>query len=323
MRPFGPVICLSLLMTLLPADANAIEGCSYQPSKVAGFANGDGTGRLIETNGVNGFVGEAFISSNPYPRGAVWQDGTIVTDFGALGMAAGVNRSGDAVGWSWGGTASVYLPSGGKAVRLAIPPQVTRSIPVATGISDDGLIIGYARFDDGTNHALTWHTSTASVMYRDLGATGVYVSLKEVSDNGRVVGITKRGQHFTAVSGTSLTPLPGVDPSVDSEASDIAGRFVLGRGAVPGQGSGTVLWENDVPRLIGTTGTATDVNGNGLVVGNDASGPFVQQGDARIVLPALPGHVSAHAAAITDDGRVAGWSKAADSGAVPVIWTCS
>ncbi|MFC0623467.1 hypothetical protein [Kribbella deserti] len=325
MKRFLPFVCAGLLAALLPANAQA-SSCSYTPSQATTFPNGTGGGQLTDTDGANGYVGTAFLNQNhdPYPHGAVWRDGVAVTDLGALGMAFAVNRSGDAVGWKWGGKSAVYLPRGGTPVPLAIPTGVTKSIPTPTGISDDGLIVGYARYDDGTDHALTWHAGTAGTTYRDLGVTGVRVPLTDVSDDGLAVGTVKRGQFLTAVSGTSLTALGGVDPRADSQANDVAGRFVLGKGTVPGQGTGTVLWENGVPRLLGITGNATDVNLNGVVVGNDSTGPFVVRGNEKAALPKLPGHTTAQALAVTDDGRVLGWSRTADleQQSVPVIWTC-
>lgn len=310
--------------------------CTYRAQQISGLPGGNGAGQLVETDGDRHFVGWGFFGTamDPYPHGTIWRDGSVVADFGALNAVNSVNRSGDAVGVGFGSTASIAVPHGGQPIRLAKPPQMTRAGVSGASISDDGLIVGMGRFDDGTTHGLSWSLATAGTAFRDLGVLGTVPvlrpapGLREVSDTGgRIVGSIKPVDRFRAVAGTAgnLVPLTGVDPNLDSEATDIAGRFIIGTGTVPGQGTGAVLWENGSPRLLPITGSATDVNSSGVVTGYEGNQAVVLDGGVRTLLPPLPGHSRTRAMAVTEDGRVLGWSNTATDDfvdSVPVVWTC-
>jgi hypothetical protein len=340
-RPIGTAVML-LATGFVPAgEAFAADpdlheaACGYQVRQLPGLPGGVPDGQVLETDGDRRLIGWGFLGTgtDPYPHGTIWRDGVVTADWGPLNGVSSVNRSGDAVGAGFGSSATVVVPNGGTATRLARPAGMTRALPSATSIGDDGLIVGHGLFDDGSVHALTWSPATAGTTARDHGVLGIvgfppppatqWPGQREVSDTGgRIVGSTKSGSRLRAVAGTAgnLVPLSGVDPNLDSEATDIAGRFVLGTGTVPGQGTGSVLWEDGAARLV--SGTATDVNSSGTVVGYDATQAFVLADGVRTALPSLPGHTQARALTVTEDGRAAGWSRAGTAAPVPVVWTC-
>jgi hypothetical protein len=324
------------------SEASPAPACSYRPSALPGLPGGNGAGQLTETDGGQRFTGWAYrgTDSDPYPHGAIWHNGSVVADFGALNQVDAVNRSGDAVGSAAGATTTVFVPHGGRPIQLAVPAKARKTIPSPSGISDDGWISGVTRFDDGTFHALAWHASTAGTAVRDLGPVGHWDSLKEdwglavqeISDTGgQIVGGFKFGSRKRAVVGTvnGFAPLGGVDPNADSTASDIAGRYILGTGTIPGAGQGSVLWDNGAPRLLPVSGFTHDVNSSGVVVGHQTTNghdqAFVLTNGVRTTLPALPGHTDARALAVTEDGRIAGWSRSSadPSYSTAVVWSCN
>jgi hypothetical protein len=307
--------------------------CVYQPTRLPGLPGGDGSGEITDTDGAERFIGWAYLNTptDTYPHGTVWHRGQLVRDFGRLNGVAGVNRSGDTVGIGFDSTAGIFWASDGDPVRLAFPPTV-RYLVDAHAISDRGLITGWGSNGEPNNRTLAWHASTAGTAVSDLGNLGGIRALYDINDSDdRVAGTVETGGIKQAVTGTvgQLTRLDGVDPNANSTATDIAGRFILGSGTVPGQGAGTVLWEDGVPRLLRDLPLGTDVNTSGLAVGYETvdgrERALAVNATTRIVLPPLPGHVDARAAAVTEDGRVAGWSRPAGplgTPKVPVIWAC-
>ncbi|MCP2164702.1 hypothetical protein [Goodfellowiella coeruleoviolacea] len=322
--------------TAVAHAGTAAPACAYQPTQLPGVPGSRvATGYVQATDGGRYFGGLGHWSSDGLGgdhRGLVWRDGVVVADFGSLSHVTGVNSSGDAVG----GTESVEPLTwhDGRLGRLSRPPQNTRHFAQASAVSDTGVVIGSATFDDGTVHALAWsiHNPTAP---RDLGIAGRLFALTDISDDDRIVGTFTSGSRLQAVTGTvdgGFRPLGGVDPAADSSATDIAGSYVLGTATVPGQGKGAVLWRDGVPRLLTGAGTATltDVNSSGTVVGYEGTDysrrtAVVLSGGTRTVLPPLPGYTHAEAMAVTDDGRIAGRSirSGSDAQFVPTVWSCA
>lgn len=332
-RLLSSTILLSVAAGVLTAGITAADAatCTYQPSQHPGFSTTRPFGSITGTDGGQRFFGSGFNtdSADAYPHGVVWNNGTVVGDFGPLGTVIGVNRSGDAAGHRFADSAVLH---NGKVTRLAAPPQITRSIPLVTGITGDGLVVGSGRFDDGTYHVLTWRAENPSVV-TVLGTLESFTTLRDVGDNGQTVGAITGNGKLHAVSGSvnNWSPLPGVDPSAASVATDVAGSYILGTGTIPGAGAGIVLWDHRIARPISGGGTPTDVNDSGVVSGsqtvNGQSRGFVVRDGTRTTLQPLPGFTDAQALTVTDDGRVGGLSSKNLGGeegiqSVPTVWIC-
>ncbi|MEV0381253.1 hypothetical protein [Nonomuraea sp. NPDC050643] len=310
----------------------AREACTYRPTRLPGMpGEANDFAYVTSTDGADHFAGMGYrgpaeeVTSHV---GVVWKDGRVVGEFGGLSTVSDVNRFGTAIG----GTEAVepLLLHGGRLSRLGRPPGNTRYFAQASAINDAGLIIGGAKFDDGTEHAVAWSADDPRNPW-DLGVTGRAWALKDISDSGQIAGTVQAGTRTRAVTGTveaGLTPLGGVDPNADSSATDVAGSFVLGKGTIPGRAAGWVLWRDGVPSPLSTTATLQDVNGSGVVVGHETTGgvptsAIVLNGATRTVLPPLPGYRHADAFVVTEDGRVAGRSHDGQYfRSAATVWTC-
>jgi hypothetical protein len=320
-----------------PTQAGSAS-CVYEATQVAGRAGTQGAGLLEDTDGDTRFVGwtSGEGPQDTYPHGTLWHNGSVVRDNGALEGVIAVNRAGDTLDID--GNSHAVTPNGGVPTSLKWPAssQWYRGI---RNLSDDGLIIGQVQYTDNTRHALLWSVSTAGTTVRDLGVigSGYKGELADIADTGgQFVGTSETGNLKKAITGTPstrLSPLGGVDSRVESTATDIAGRFILGTGTLQGtQTQSVLLWENGVPRSVPAPGTATDVNADGVVVGWPSFGgverAYTVRGTTRTTLPAPAEFPNARAHAVTADGRVLGyaWADPTDPDSnrrtAPVVWTC-
>lgn len=331
-RLLRSTIVISVFAGMLTTGAATAEAatCTYQASQHP-VRPGDNFGAITGTDGGQYFVGwsAADNPTHPYPHGTVWKNGTPIADFGALGTAAGVNTSGDAAGNTFSRGAVVR---NGQLSELASPASPAKSIPWVAGITDDGLVIGEVRLDDGTYRILTWRVEAPGSV-NVLSALTSW-TLKDVSDNGHVVGTTTSNGVQRAVAGTvnGLTPLNGVAANANSTATDIAGSYILGTGTIPGGNASIIVWNNGVASAVAGGGTATDINNSGIISGKQTVDGqrrgFVVRDGVRTTLQPLAGYPDAEAETVTDDGRVAGLSwrtRGADKNyeRVPTVWTCA
>lgn len=127
---------------------------------------------------------------------AVWAQGK---DFGELGSLGGhtevvqVNESGDAVGFS-DTLSGVRLPvrfrAGSWATAEAIPLPVQAKSGVATGISEDGTIIGNATLGDGSSRAFVLLPGAQAAVFLDtlMSEPGLVVRQAEmITRSGAIV----------------------------------------------------------------------------------------------------------------------------------------
>jgi probable HAF family extracellular repeat protein len=282
--------------------------------------------------GVAGTDGDRTFAGNSNGHAVLWRDGRLI-DLG-VGEAADVNGGGDAVGYQFDSSAYSHaiLFRAGTAIRLAEPANVHATR--ATGINEDGLIVGTGDINGdtmGTSHALVWSASTPGRV-TDLGTLdgdeANATSLVGVNEDGTLIGnvVNQNTLALTAVTGTvtgGLRVLPGSTPGASTVAS-IVGRYSVGA-QYNGGGNHAVRWRNGRAQLLPGDADAHGVNSQGTVVGQraDFSTGVVWTGVGDPVdLPIPAGDNSATATMITDHGTVGGEAFTAASELQPVLWSC-
>jgi probable HAF family extracellular repeat protein len=211
----------------------------------------------------------------------------------------------------------------------------------ATGVDEDGAVVGWSLTDAGARRAFIWHDASGLDQLGTL-QNGSYSSADALSDHGEWI------------AGNS-----GIRPSLDPEMfADINQGFSWNGGsmqsvgafynpATPNRRFGTseahgvndlgqvvgfsnvqrqnlqsaFLWEDGVLKDIGhatesvTNTRAFDINNAGQVVGDIIAGgssgdsqAFVWQGDEFQNLPTADGYAFSTAIAVNEDGDAVGWS---------------
>jgi uncharacterized membrane protein len=345
MREIHPVrqatIRLSGIALACVAGLAAVAGSAQAAPASAGHSACAWVVRTLPTvpttdyafSSVRGTDGDDTFAGSSNGHAVLWRGGRLV-DLG-VGNAADVNRSGDAVGFQVDGNEFTHatLFRAGTATRLAEPANAT--LTRATGINDDGLIVGAAEFwgtVGGTTHAVVWSASTPRSVL-DLGVLdgeeAKATSLDGVNQGGMFIGnvVDQNTLNLTAVIGTSrggLRALPGSRRDADTVAKAIAGRYIAGIEYVDGSVQ-PVRWLNGRPEALASDGEATGVNSHGTVVGrrSDLTAALIWTGVADPVeLPVPTGLTQAGATAITDSGTVAGFGFNDASEQLPVLWSC-
>jgi uncharacterized membrane protein len=309
-----------------PAHQPAAVGCAWVPTMLPALPSGESAG-INGTDGAGTWAGYAF--EGGVGHAALWQGGQIVdlgTPLGGYSQANDVNRQGIAVGNSMDadGFPHAVMWRNGQVVRLAEPPGGSAE---ANAINDDGLIVGAGGSATGETptHALAW-PADAPDRYIDLGAVnGTSTYLYGVSERGVLAG-TAVGNPSSAVTGTvrrGLRTLTGTTADAETFAYGAAGKYIVGNQSTTTTG-GAVIWVSGRARLLPGQpfDTAHAVNADGLAVGNTDAGGAVWEGTQRTLLTASDGGTFTMALAVTDDGRVGGWSAPAGGLGQPTVWTC-
>lgn len=211
-------------VTLRPADGRAING------------RGDAVGSAV---GLSGFEGSGFLYRDGHMRGIG----------GAFGMVLAINRRAESAGFL--GVHAVWFHNDGTMVDIAgkMPCWGTS---VATGIADDGAVVGHLTCPDEAKQAFVYRGGVVTLQPA-LGGTAS--AAYAVNGAGQVVG--------------------------QAETADGALRAALWQ-------AGTV---RDLGTLGGAASEARALNKQGQVVGTaqDAAGvwlPFIHDGESMQALPA-------------------------------------
>jgi uncharacterized membrane protein len=268
---------------------------------------------------------------------AVWRDGR-VTDLGApfggrYASVRDVDRHGDVVGSASDptrdGADRAFLYTGGRYVRLAEPAGVMSSI--ATGLDGKGTIVGWAYTSDYRAMGLVWSLRRPDQV-AVIPSGGVPLQVNGITDSGVVVGTT--GTPTVDDAAVTWTPRTGirrlpVDPDVQTSAAVAgAGRYIAGYWYAPSDGqSRGIIWVDGQPQplqLLPTMDQPTAVNAHGMSAGSGFGTATVwpTPTSAPVVLPPLGADLGSGAYAVTDDGRVAGWSRDAANVVTATVWTC-
>jgi hypothetical protein len=283
-------------------------------------------GAVIGTDGRRTFAGYSG------EHAVLWRDGRLI-DLGQ-GVAADVNRSGDAVGAQSDSsfTNHATLFRAGTAIRLAEP--VNAGETRATGINDAGLIVGTGVIwgeTMGASHALVWSAGTPGTV-TDLGTLdgdqNNGTTLVGVNEQGTLIGNVfnaETGTHagVTGTVSTGLRALPAGTPGANVIVSGIAGRYIAGY-QYAGGGIEPVRWVDGKAEVLPGNAETSGVNSHGTVVGRqyDLGIGLIWTGSSDPVELPIPSGEQTGATAITDHGIVAGYSIMNAFQLQPVLWSC-
>jgi len=237
--------------------------------------------QALAINDQNVVVGWVQPERNGPQIAAVWQPGGGVRAIGTLpghltSNALAVNASGQVVGFSGDGEAPeafFYDPATG--MQDIGHYESSRPNSSATGISDDGTVVGRSVTSTGAVHAFTWTQAgglvdplpgVAGAEALGINAAGQWVGgiFKSASESG--VRVNSNGKR------TNLGHLVEEVPYTYGKAINGAGQVVGSSGAADGSNHAFV-WDKaqgirDLGVLPGGTySNATDINDAGVIVG--------------------------------------------------------
>ncbi|HVO81049.1 MAG TPA: hypothetical protein VMT28_09970 [Terriglobales bacterium] len=241
-------------------------------------------------------LGPGFLTTQT--RAFLWQNGTM-QDLGTLGtgtdaMAQFINERGQVVGWSY--TSSAPNTSCPLFLPLALGSfiwdekngmrdlgSLGGTCAVATGVNDQGIVIGDNVDDNMIERGFLWHNGSI----QDLGGTigGSQTTAEAINQAGQVVGIaTLAGEvsfHTTLWKHVGqITDLGAVDQDPCSFPSAINSKTQIVGASLPGcafdNNSRAFLWQNgsmlDLNALISPGASlhlqwARDINDRGEIAG--------------------------------------------------------
>ncbi|WP_269435983.1 hypothetical protein [Saccharothrix sp. NRRL B-16348] len=175
------------------------ENASSRPTPLATLPGGNDDGIAYDVNNDGTVVG--YSQGSDGNRHAVMWDaagviGRLDTPPGHQDcFAHGINESGLIVG-------TCYTDSGSAAVRwdvtgaAAVLPAFGTPEAGATGVSDAGLIVGYALDVDGRTHAVRWGAYGTITRLATLG--GAHGVATDINNSGTIVGRTMANGSFRA-----------------------------------------------------------------------------------------------------------------------------
>ena len=244
-------------------------------------------------------------------------------------FVAAINNAGQAVGYYVDADYSnqAFLFDGTQVVTLPLPADRTEAF--ATGINDQGQIVGYATAisDDGTQTtALLWDAA-APALYTVIGDDPSYqLNPADINNNGVVVGLASQDGAFRAFTWSQAgglvddgVPTHGADTQAYWSAINDAGAIVGGWNPIFANShatSGQLGTPGFVPVAAGVDDVASmahDIGEDGTVVGemdlahNGKSVPVIfSNGVASAVPGALLGLANGSALGINAAGTIVG-----------------
>jgi len=270
-----------------------------------------------------------------------------VVDLGTLGgdasAAAGINASGQVVGWSATATGPTraFLYAGGTMTALGTLSGGRDS--QATAINDRGEVVGFAginefgpRFPEFTQ-GFIWQDGamkTLGTLYCPCTFTQRYGTsvAYAINASGQVVGDsgTVRGESVRHAFVWQQGAMREVGGGAGSTSTSFA-YAINAAGHVAGAFNGrAAVWEGETRRDLGAlpghvASAARGINAAGVVVGESGgamdSRAALWRAGTIVDLGALPGDAASQASAINAAGDVVGWSGSADGAASrAVLW---
>ncbi len=307
------VLALTLLVPAARAQNYAIEDL--------GTLGGDLSGALaIAAHGT--VAGLSRVNASPYLHAFLYEDGTML-DLGTLGglqsSAGGVNRYGEAVGWSLlaDGQRHAFLYKSGAMIDLG----TFGGFSDARGINDDRVVVGSSiTVPGGHERAFVWHGDGLE----DLGTLG--------GTESRAYAINAQGDicGFAQASNGDLRPCLWRDGqkidlgslggwSGHAYALNDADKVVGWSMKIPNYVSHAFLWSEgvliDLGSLGGNYSAAFGINNTGEIVGASTRADGVQAAflwdGVKIVnlntrIPDGSGWLLSSASGVNDDGRIVG-----------------
>ncbi|MCL3862372.1 hypothetical protein [Actinotalea sp. K2] len=258
----------------------------------------------------------------------VYRHGRITSLPDGLSTATRINASGQ-IGGTTGGVAAVWDGRRTRVIGVADPQDQYSSV---TGLSDRGVVVGISGQYGGPSRAFRWQSNALTVL-PDLGGDA---GALDVNRTGQAVGYAYENGVQVPVRWeadgtlTRLAPLGAGDHALASAIND---RGVSVGYAYSAAGSGqmvAVRWSKDGEIEVltpdgETSGTATDLNRDGAVVGwlTPADGGqqgFVTRGPGQVQgIPALLPDAAGVLNAVNDRGWAVGCEFTSDE-THAVLW---
>ena len=254
------------------------------------------------------------------------------------GQVTGLNASGHMAG-------GVFQPGEMRPVLWSSPTRVRLlRLPkgavagVASDVDDSGDVVGYARGQDGRNHAVAWKKGHHPRWLKEPAGTSQSFALA-VNEAGDTAGIVQGAQGDRAAfwPGSAMRSgraAPTTGPP-GSSAFDVNGsRLTAGAQASPAGRLTALTWTpGRAPTPLrsvipGGDAVARGVNDAGLVVGFSEAAQGTRAVSWRAgqptVLPLPPGTAQSQAWGVNSAGHVVGRGMSEEFDAlVPVVWTPS
>jgi probable HAF family extracellular repeat protein len=228
-------------------------------------------------------LGPSFVHAFSWQAGSLKDLGTLATDAVRNSMGIGLNQAGDVVGFS---ETNGDLADSAFLFRSGVMSLVYRN-GSASAINSSSQIAGYTKDAAGLNHAAVFQNGIAQPASSI--PTCPYSEGNGINDSGTmaITAVCNGFTHFRALT-----------------------------------------WRNGVLTDLGAPfngdSYANGINGAGQVVGDWSESGFHRgalfSGGVVYSLNPLPGHPSAHAAAINSTGRVVGYSQDSAGKQHAVIW---
>ena len=312
-------------------------------------------GEAYDINDSGQVVGYSTLADDPGGdrlRAFSWTEAGGMVDLGTLGRTASVatevNNNGQVIGYTTGPPADpgpfpedreVYVAfswtAGDGMVNLG---TLGGEASYATGINDNGQVVGYSELSDLSTHAFVWTEADGMIDIGTLpGGSASYANA--ISASGQVVGqsVTTSGEShafsWTAGGGfVDIGALAGAGAYSSASAVNASGQ-VVGQFAPAGGFSHAFSWTPlggfvDLGTLGGSISTALAVNDNGQVIGNSDTpsgyphGFSWTQTGGLVDLGTFGGPIG-QAADVNDSGQVVGVATTAAGEGRAFSWTAA
>jgi probable HAF family extracellular repeat protein len=296
------------------------SGVEYTAIDLGALPNGNAGARAI--NALGQIAGSSSLGGQHF-HAVFWDVDGVIRDLGTLGGArstgAGINASGNVVGWSRMTdevTFHGFVWKGDGMIDLGTLNGDPHSL--AEAVNDDGIVVGSSYSEDfALATPFKWKDGTLTA----LGTLGGFDSYQWAINSSAVsagYSYNAEGEQRAVIwSTTTPTDLGAPAGSMFSEAVLIndAGQ-VAGYFFTPAGDAHAFRWENDVLTDLGSFGAWGTIpwgmNARGDVVGatlspdGQSSRAFLWRDGIMRDLGTLPGYQHAHAYGINDKGQIAG-----------------
>jgi probable HAF family extracellular repeat protein len=251
----------------------------------------------IIANGISdgGQVVGSFWGTSRDSHACLWQSSSGVQDLGTLSIwpptsdaACSINSTGQVVGQAFAGSGSehAFLWQSGAGMQdlgllSALPPGWVGSGSEATGINDNGQVVGWSTNSSTHLHAFLWQNAIGMQDLGTLGGSSSYATA--INNGGQVVGYSPSGgldHGFLWQSGKGMQDIGTLGGACDANSINNLGQ-VVGTSATSSSHLHAFLWQNgigmqDLGTLGGLAASAADINDGGLVVGQSLTSSGVE-----------------------------------------------
>jgi probable HAF family extracellular repeat protein len=217
---------------------------------------------------------------------AVWQSGAVTVlappNGASRWVMTGINTAGDISGYALGSSQGAVLWQAGAITTLA---TLGGSGGSATGLNNEGQVVGDSQTATGLIEAALWQNGTASNLGALPGAKGATSTSAlsiayGINDNGQIVGVSATAtsiNHAFLWQNGVMTDLGALTAQGDSSAKAINSQgVIIGNSLATSSIEHAVTWKNGTISDLGTLAgdnysRAEAINNAGIIVGESAN----------------------------------------------------